>query len=198
MNDKIKDIISAARVERPTRKTAKNGIDNSPKMSQEEREFVTYAYAAGLRLMVIKTQLEQRYGTKITPSSLYDFRKAHQEEIDELRAQCREEIITARVPFTEKLQRIANYAAFADHAITRRNHPDAAKYLRLIAEEMGDLRQKHEIGGPNGGPIEYADASRDEIVNGIEATLNKLISRAESYGVVDAGKPAQKTRKENG
>lgn len=100
-----------------------------------------------------KTQVElaRKYG--VANSSMTEFKQRHLDEIEEQRAAGLEEFAGIRI--AEKSIRLATYEALLATAVEDGDQRAAIRILRNVAEEMGHLPQRIQMGGEVGVRTTY-------------------------------------------
>jgi hypothetical protein len=117
-----------------------------------EKECILQWLALGFTPQQIVDFVKDDFGKSCSRQNIHEYQKNHAERIGKLREEIKGNL--EAIPFTRKEVRIANLDRVARKLLIRRNYRDFATILKQIAEETGQLVQKHEHTGKDGGPID--------------------------------------------
>lgn len=114
----------------------------TPVFDEIERECILQWIALGFTPSQIVEFVNQDFGKKCSRQNIHNHKTDHAEEIARLRAEIKANLQC--IPFANKEVRVANLDRAARELLRRRNYTGFAQILKQIAEETGQLVQKHE------------------------------------------------------
>ena len=100
-----------------------------------------------------KTQAQLAREYAVAESSMTEFKQRHLDDIEARRAAAGEEF--AGVLIAEKATRLATYESLLADAVAKGDERSAIRILRNVAEEMGHLPQRIQMGGEVGVRTTY-------------------------------------------
>jgi hypothetical protein len=118
--------------------------------------------------------VQDEFGIKIGRSNVAYYQKQYAEQIEQLHEEIAKDI--EQIPFAQKKRRVAYLDRVAMKHYRRRQYSDFRATIKQIAEETGDLVQKHEITGKDGGPIVANNLTLEELKKLDVAELARLHS----------------------
>jgi len=125
-------------------------------LTEEQKEHIIDCLACRMPTWQIIEDFEARFDRK-APSrqTIRDYRERYAEEILRRRETWRQNVTEAGIPFVLQFERIRQYSHFAMIELRRRRYEEARKHMHEIALELGDLKERRELTGRDGGPIDF-------------------------------------------
>ena len=165
------------------------------KLTEEAKADVLQCLCEGQRNGEVVALLKERYGVSVTEQAVDYYRGAYADEIDTAREEALKR--AAQQGFANRLRRLAALSRKAEKldtvldAASVRDWEGFGKefreFLKDIRDELGDLKQRHEHGGPEGGPIplEHGNGLFESILGNPVAT-DAAVRLAHALGNGDA------------
>lgn len=142
-----------------------------------EREQILQWLALGFHPTQIVEFVKEDFGKKCSRQNIHQYLENHEERIKELRQEIARNLET--IPFARKEVRVANLDRMARKLQGRRQYRDCAALLKQIAEETGQLVQKHEHTGRDGKDL-YPAADMTRYTDDELSKLREIHEAAES------------------
>ena len=136
--------------------------DCSPKLTTEQQQAVIEWLCEGLRNVEVVAALKDEYGVEVSQQAIDYYRTAHADEIGGARTKALQK--AAQQGFANRIRRIRSLERKAEKmdevldgaAIASWPNWLVREYretLREIRDELGDLKQRHELTGADGGDL---------------------------------------------
>ncbi|MEN6581680.1 MAG: DUF2280 domain-containing protein [Armatimonadota bacterium] len=107
------------------------------KLTDVQQEFVLRRLACGFGYQDTVNSIKEEFGISVSANAIRYYGLEYKDEIAALRKELTEDI--SRIPFANKLNRIAHLDVIAKRTYDRRNYPECRATLRQIAEETGEI-----------------------------------------------------------
>lgn len=152
------------------------------KLTPEQQRQVIEWLCEGLRNVEIVDELK-REGVEVTPQAIDYYRGAYEEDIDAAREEALRK--AAQQGFSNRVRRVRSLERTVTKLEeTMENAPvgewpawvskEYRELMQQIRDEWGDLKQKTELSGPGGGPVEVEHGVDPESIGD---ALEQLLAR---------------------
>ena len=142
----------------------------------EEKEWLLTALACNLAYFELQQEFRELFDRDAPrPNTISGYKARHAEEIAARRARFVENIRGSGLPYVLQCDRIQRYGRFVRLETKRKRYTDAAKHLRAIAEEVGDLKQN----------VDFNDVTKrpdSELLAIVEAAVEQTDAAGEKGG----------------
>ncbi len=164
---------------------------NDGELAPEQKEFILDGLACGWPYSVLKEEFEETFGRKLpTPQAISAYRGRYRDEIARRREAWKADLKSAGIPFVHSFERVSEYSRFARIEIRRKRYKEAREHMHEIALETGDLKERREITGANGGPVEFRAVSDAELDTEIAGRLADSLGSGNEADDPGAAAPA--------
>lgn len=164
-------------------------------LTPEQKEFILNALVLRWPYAVIKEEFETQFGRKApTPSVVSQYGTRYAEEIERRRAEWRADLKSSGILFVQQYERVGEYSRYARIEARRKRYKAAREHMHEIALETGDLKERREITGKDGKPIEVrflTDADLDREIADRLAELSGSRHETAGHGAAAPDRPCE-------
>ncbi len=123
-------------------------------LTNEQKDFVLRWLSCGFSYTEIAEAFLRTFGKRApTHQAITGYRTRWRNEIERRRREYEACIKWSGIPYVLKLERVARYSEYVEVADAEGKHLEAAKYLRSIAQEVGDLKQNVDLNDVTNDPM---------------------------------------------
>lgn len=145
-------------------------------LTDEQKNFILRCLACGFSYSVMVEEFALAFERKLPVKSVISgYRTRYKAEIERMRDEWEDDLKSSGIPFARKLERVAALSRYAGIEDRRKRYSEAARHLRAIAEEIGDLKQAHD----HSGTINIDDLSAEQRLDRLAAIAAQIEARAE-------------------